>query len=165
MKKSDLKDGMIVKTGKAIYLVCGDKFLGLNGYMGFENYDENLKIKGNGFEILNINFVYETECWGLGLKDLLSKTTALKLIWERPREIDWSKVPFGVKVFVCDYPLTEEEIKNKCFYDDEEPFEFICYRDEIKKFIVFDREYNEVYSFKYCYFHKSVKIKEEWYKE
>lgn len=165
MKKSDLKDGMIVKTGKAIYLVCGDKFLGLNGYMGFENYDENLKIKGNGFEILNINFVYETECWGLGLKDLLSKTTALKLIWERKKEIDWSKVPFGVKVFVCDYPLTEEEIKNKCFYDDEEPFEFICYRDEIKKFIVFDREYNEVYSFKYCYFHKSVKIKEEWYKE
>ena len=90
---------------------------------------------------------------------------SLRKRWERPREIDWSKVPFGVKVFVCDYPLTEEEIKNKCFYDDEEPFEFICYRDEIKKFIVFDREYNEVYSFKYCYFHQSVKIKEEWYKE
>lgn len=165
MKKSDLKDGMIVKTGEDLYLVCGDKFLGLNGYMGFENYDENLNFKGKRFEEFNINFVYKTECWGLGLKDLLRKTTALKLIWERKKEIDWSKVPFGIKVFVCDYPLSEEEIKNKCFHDDEEPYEFICYRDEIKKFIVFDREYNEVYSFKYCYFHQSVKIKEEWYKE
>lgn len=165
MKKSDLKDGMIVETGEDLYLVCGDKFLSLNGYMGFNDYDENLKIKDEEFEKYNINFVYKTECWGLGLKDLLSKTTALKLIWERKKEIDWSKVPFGIKVFVCDYPLSEEEIKNKCFHDDEEPYEFICYRDEIKKFIVFDREYNEVYSFKYCYFHQSVKIKEEWYKE
>lgn len=166
MKKSDLKDGMIVQTGEDLYLVCGDKFLSLNGYMQFKDYDENLKIKDEGFEKYNINFVYkEAGSLGLGLKNLLNSTKLLEKIWERPREIDWSKVPFGVKVFVCDYPLTEEEIKNKCFYDDEEPFEFICYRDEIKKFIVFDREYNEVYSFKYCYFHKSVKIKEEWYKE
>ncbi|WP_349392945.1 hypothetical protein [Clostridium perfringens] len=166
MKKSDLKDGMIVETGEDLYLVCGDKFLSLNGYMQFKDYDENLKIKDEGFEKYNINFVYkEAGSLGLGLKNLLNSTNLLEKIWERKKEIDWSKVPFGIKVFVCDYPLSEEEIKNKCFHDDEEPYEFICYRDEIKKFIVFDREYNEVYSFKYCYFHQSVKIKEEWYKE
>lgn len=166
MKKSDLKDGMIVETGEDLYLVCGDKFLSLNGYMEFKDYDENLKIKDEEFEKYNINFVYkEAGSLGLGLKNLLNSTNLLEKIWERKKEIDWSKVPFGIKVFVCDYPLSEEEIKNKCFHDDEEPYEFICYRDEIKKFIVFDREYNEVYSFKYCYFHQSVKIKEEWYKE
>lgn len=156
MKKSDLKDGMIVKTGKAIYLVCGDKFLGLNGYMGFENYDENLKIKGNGFEILNINFVYETECWGLGLKDLLSKTTALKLIWERPREIDWSKVPFGTKVQASDHSDLKECRRNS----------LVSYEKRLKKpFLIFNEELNEVFSYKYCRIHPSVKIQEEWYKE
>lgn len=156
MKKSDLKDGMIVKTGKAIYLVCGDKFLGLNGYMGFENYDENLKIKGNGFEILNINFVYETECWGLGLKDLLSKTTALKLIWERPREIDWSKVPFGTKVQASDHSDLKECRRNS----------LVSYEKRLKKpFLIFNEGLNEVFSYKYCRIHPSVKIQEEWYKE
>ncbi|MDM0458224.1 hypothetical protein QTG90_11145 [Clostridium perfringens] len=158
MKKSDLKDGMIVKTGKAIYLVCGDKFLGLNGYMGFENYDENLKIKGNGFEILNINFVYETECWGLGLKDLLSKTTALKLIWERPREIDWSKVPFGTKVITSDCSDFEGALKNE--------YIFIGYKEDLKRypFIVALNLDKGATSFRYCKIHPLVKIKEEWYK-
>lgn len=156
MKKSDLKDGMIVETGEDLYLVCGDKFLGLNGYMGFENYDENLKIKGNGFEILNINFVYETECWGLGLKDLLSKTTALKLIWERPREIDWSKVPFGTKVQASDHSDLKECRRNS----------LVSYEKRLKKpFLIFNEELNEVFSYKYCRIHPSVKIQEEWYKE
>ena len=78
MKKSDLKDEMIVQTGEDLYLVCGDKFLSLNGYMEFKDYDENLKIKDEEFEKYNINFVYKTECWGLGLK----------LIWKRKKEID-----------------------------------------------------------------------------
>ncbi|HAT4259239.1 hypothetical protein ACSXDI_15585 (plasmid) [Clostridium perfringens] len=162
MKKSDLKDGMIVKTGKAIYLVCGDKFLGLNGYMGFENYDENLKIKGNGFEILNINFVYETECWGLGLKDLLSKTTALKLIWERKKEIDWSKVPKWTKVrckgeFGYYNAYHYEYIPNEihCFgHTTRDEFTFVT--DPVVDYLS-KRDTYEI--------HPSIEIPEEWYKE
>lgn len=162
MKKSDLKDGMIVKTGKAIYLVCGDKFLGLNGYMGFENYDENLKIKGNGFEILNINFVYETECWGLGLKDLLSKTTALKLIWERKKEIDWSKVPKWTKVrckgeFGYYNAYHYEYIPNEihCFgHTTRDGFTFVT--DPVVDYLS-KRDTYEI--------HPSIEIPEEWYKE
>ncbi|WP_415283765.1 hypothetical protein [Clostridium perfringens] len=162
MKKSDLKDGMIVKTGKAIYLVCGDKFLGLNGYMGFENYDENLKIKGNGFEILNINFVYETECWGLGLKDLLSKTTALKLIWERKKEIDWSKVPKWTKVQVK-FP-GEIEWENYLFTDylPNNVFKFHVAGFKDDEFTGYEATRHQV---EYCRIHESVEIKEEWYKE
>lgn len=162
MKKSDLKDGMIVKTGKAIYLVCGDKFLGLNGYMGFENYDENLKIKGNGFEILNINFVYETACWGLGLKDLLSKTTALKLIWERKKEIDWSKVPKWTKVrckgeFGYYNAYHYEYIPNEihCFgHTTRDEFTFVT--DPVVDYLS-KRDTYEI--------HPSIEIPEEWYKE
>lgn len=162
MKKSDLKDGMIVKTGKAIYLVCGDKFLGLNGYMGFENYDENLKIKGNGFEILNINFVYETECWGLGLKDLLSKTTALKLIWERKKEIDWSKVPKQTKV----------RCKGEFGYYNAYHYEYIpneihCFGHTTRDEFTFGTDPVVDYLSKRDTYeiHPSVEIKEEWYKE
>ncbi|EOU1893580.1 hypothetical protein GZ980_002821 [Clostridium perfringens] len=162
MKKSDLKDGMIVQTGKEIYLVCGDKLLGLNGCMGFENYDENLKIKGNGFEILNINFVYETECWGLGLKDLLSKTTALKLIWERKKEIDWSKVPKWIKVrckgeFGYYNAYHYEYIPNEihCFgHTTRDEFTFVT--DPVVDYLSKRDTYG---------IHPSIEIPEEWYKE
>lgn len=165
MKKSDLKDGMIVKTGRAIYLVCGDKFLSLNGYMEFKDYDENLKIKGNGFEILNINFVYETECWGLGLKDLLSKTTALKLIWERKKEIDWSKVPKWTKVQVKD--CEGEEYKNRYFFryekDEDWPFRVFMLKDD--EFTGYEHKEDDEEIFNLCRIHPSVSIQEEWYKE
>ncbi|MDK0595801.1 hypothetical protein P5F14_15310 [Clostridium perfringens] len=169
MKKSDLKDGMIVETGEDLYLVCGDKFLSLNGYMQFKDYDENLKIKDEGFEKYNINFVYKTECWGLGLKDLLSKTTALKdllskttalkLIWERKKEIDWSKVPFGTKVITSDCSDFEGALENE--------YIFVGYKEDLKRypFIVALNLDKGATSFRYCKIHPLVKIKEEWYKE
>lgn len=165
MKKSDLENGMIIEWNdnfNELGVIIGDSIRYKNGYDELSILDENLRYKKDKKDYISAIYKVKEKC--CSLLNIFKKEN-LELIWKRPREIDWSKVPFGVKVFVCDYPLTEEEIKNKCFYDDEEPFEFICYRDEIKKFIVFDREYNEVYSFKYCYFHKSVKIQEEWYKE
>lgn len=160
MKKSDLKDGMIVELNYGKMGIILNNSIRYNvGFDRLNIFDDNLR-----FEDVTIDRIYEVTNDCCSIKEVLNKDN-LTLMWERKKEIDWSKVPFGIKVFVCDYPLSEEEIKNKCFHDDEEPYEFICYRDEIKKFIVFDREYNEVYSFKYCYFHKSVKIKEEWYKE
>ncbi|XZI43559.1 hypothetical protein ACSXEP_15600 (plasmid) [Clostridium perfringens] len=163
MKKSDLKDGMIVQTGEDLYLVCGDKFLSLislNGYMEFKDYDENLKIKDEGFEKYNINFVYkEAGSLGLGLKNLLNSTNLLEKIWERPREIDWSKVPFGTKVLVSDFSDFEERLNRE--------YIFVGYKEELEKypFIVARVLEGEAVSFRYCKIHPDVKIQEEWYKE
>ncbi|MDK0797141.1 hypothetical protein P5E92_12890 [Clostridium perfringens] len=155
MKKSDLKDGMIVQVGEDLYLVCDDKFLGLNGYMRFEDYDENLNLKDKRFEKFNINFVYKSETWGLGLKDLLTSTKLLKLIWERKKEIDWNKVPFGTKVVASDF---EERLNRK--------YIFVGYKEELEKypFIVARVLEGEAVSFRYCKIHPDVDIKEEWYK-
>lgn len=157
MKKSDLKDGMIVQTGEDLYLVCGDKFLGLNGYMGFEDYDESLNLKDEEFEKYNINFVYKTKSYGLGLEELLSETKSLEKIWERPREIDWSKVPFGTKVIASD-DLNKED-------DDLESI-FVRYEAKLKEYpfiVAYDTD-DDAQSFRYCKIHPDVKIKEEWYK-
>ncbi|MDU2048639.1 MAG: hypothetical protein E6715_10140 [Clostridium perfringens] len=155
MKKSDLKDGMIVQVGEDLYLVCDDKFLGLNGYMRFEDYDENLNLKDKRFEKFNINFVYKSETWGLGLKDLLTSTKLLKVIWERKKEIDWNKVPFGTKVVASDF---EERLNRE--------YIFVGYKEELEKypFIVARVLEGEAVSFRYCKIHPDVDIKEEWYK-
>lgn len=161
MKKSDLKDGMIVETGEDLYLVCGDKFLSLNGYMQFKDYDENLKIKDEGFEKYNINFVYkEAGSLGLGLKNLLNSTKLLEKIWERPREIDWTKVTFGAKVLVSDY------LDN---LNETDGFEmmFVGYEPKLEEhpFIVAYATDDDASSFRYCKIHPDEKIQEEWYKE
>ncbi|MGU8484948.1 hypothetical protein ACV3NV_14545 [Clostridium perfringens] len=160
MKKSDLKDGMIVETGEDLYLVCGDKFLSLNGYMQFKDYDENLKIKDEGFEKYNINFVYkEAGSLGLGLKNLLNSTNLLEKIWERKKEIDWSKVPFGTKVITSDCSDFEGALENE--------YIFVGYKEDLKRypFIVALNLDKGATSFRYCKIHPLVKIKEEWYKE
>ncbi len=155
MKKSDLKDGMVVQVGEDLCLVCDDKFLGLNGYMRFEDYDENLNLKDEGNEKFNINFVYKSETWGLGLKDLLTSTKLLKVMWERKKEIDWNKVPFGTKVVASDF---EERLNRE--------YIFVGYKEELEKypFIVARVLEGEAVSFRYCKIHPDVDIKEEWYK-
>ncbi|EOT2968665.1 hypothetical protein ACLBZI_002810 [Clostridium perfringens] len=160
MEISDLKDGMIVETGEDLYLVCGDKFLSLNGYMEFKDYDENLKIKDEEFEKYNINFVYkEAGSLGLGLKNLLNSTNLLEKIWERPREIDWGKVPFGTKVIVTDH---KEELNEDC----GEYVMFVGYNPKLETypFIVTHSEKDYVSSYAYCMIDPSQEIKEDWYK-
>lgn len=163
MKKSDLKDGMIVETGEDLYLVCGDKFLSLNGYMQFKDYDENLKIKDEGFEKYNINFVYkEAGSLGLGLKNLLNSTNLLEKIWERKKEIDWSKVPKWTKVQVK-FP-GEIEWENYLFTDylPNNGFKFCVAGFKDDEFTGYEATRHQV---EYCRIHESVEIKEEWYKE
>lgn len=162
MKKSDLKDGMIVQTGEGLYLVCGDKFLGLDGYMGFEDYDESLNLKDEGFEKFNINFVYKTKSYGLGLEELLSETKSLEKIWESPREIDWSKVPKWTKVrckgeFGYYNAYHYEYIPNEihCFgHTTRDEFTFVT--DPVVDYLS-KRDTYEI--------HPSIEIQEEWYKE
>ena len=163
MKKSDLKDGMIVETGEDLYLVCGDKFLSLNGYMQFKDYDENLNIKDEGFEKYNINFVYkEAGSLGLGLKNLLNSTNLLEKIWERKKEIDWSKVPKWTKVrckgeFGYYNAYHYEYIPNEihCFgHTTRDEFTFVT--DPVVDYLS-KRDTYEI--------HPSIEIPEEWYKE
>ncbi|MDK0630307.1 hypothetical protein P5E75_09620 [Clostridium perfringens] len=162
MKKSDLKDGMIVETGEDLYLVCGDKFLSLNGYMQFKDYDENLKIKDEGFEKYNINFVYkEAGSLGLGLKNLLNSTNLLEKIWERKKEIDWSKVPKWTKV----------RCKGEFGYYNAYHYEYIpneihCFRHTTRDEFTFGTDPVVDYLSKRDTYeiHLSVEVKEEWYK-
>lgn len=160
MKKSDLKDGMIVQTGEDLYLVCGDKFLGLNGYMGFEDYDESLNLKDEEFEKYNINFVYKTKSYGLGLEELLSETKSLEKIWERPREIDWSKLPRWIKVQVKDYP--EEPWHNAYFIGLDDLNEDYPYKATFCD--AFTLIENSICGYIQCRIHPEQEIKEEWYK-
>lgn len=162
MKKSDLKDGMIVETGEDLYLVCGDKFLSLNGYMQFKDYDENLKIKDEGFEKYNINFVYkEAGSLGLGLKNLLNSTNLLEKIWERKKEIDWSKVPKWTKV----------RCKGEFGYYNAYHYEYIpneihCFGHTTRDEFTFGTDPVVDYLSKRDTYeiHLSVEVKEEWYK-
>lgn len=163
MKKSDLKDGMIVQTGEDIYLVCGDKFLSLNGYMGFNDYDENLKIKDEGFEKYNINFVYkEAGSLGLGLKNLLNSTNLLEKIWERKKEIDWSKVPKWTKV---QYERNGAWINCYHINYDEQSNYWPCECTVRDEFTFKTEKYIECVNEKNYRIHPSITIPEEWYKE
>ncbi|WP_075824050.1 hypothetical protein [Clostridium perfringens] len=160
MKKSDLKDGMIVKIEgysneeyDGLMLVLGEFFFDINGYEKKTNFDENMiNIDLKKVKITEVYEVIEP----FSLKEILNEGKGLRLIWKRPREIDWSKVPFGTKVQASDHSDLKGSRHNS----------LVSYEKRLKKpFLIFNEELNEVFSYKYCRIHPSVKIQEEWYKE
>lgn len=91
MKKSDLKSGMVVelRDGKR-YLFINNEMLGVDGFLRFSSYYENLKNKiVKDYDVLK---VYKTN----QLKSLqnILEDEYLSLIWERK-----------------EYELTQEQIK------------------------------------------------------
>lgn len=161
MKKSDLKDGMVVEYRNGLRrLVLGDKLLGEQGNANIEEYDEDLKNKHfDGESAIDIVKVYTVEsslCVDLGS---LFLNRSLNLIWERAKEIDWAKVPFGTKVIVTDH---KEELNEDC----GEYVMFVGYEPllETYPFIVTHSEKDYVSSYAYCMIDPSQEIKEEWYK-
>ncbi|MDK0563200.1 hypothetical protein P6P00_14580 [Clostridium perfringens] len=153
MKKSDLKDGMIVeyKDGK-FGLKLGARIISQNEHLELEDLEENLTTENELdvivriYESVNVYFFSE-----------INDKNKLKLIWERPREIDWSKVPFGTKVQASD-DLNKED-------DDLERI-FVRYEAKLKEYpfiVAYDTD-DDAQSFRYCKIHPDVKIKEEWYK-
>ena len=79
MKKSDLKNGMVVEMrDEGNYLVVGDKFLKYDGFMRISDYNDDMRF-GNkdsyGFDIMK---VYAEV---MDLKELDDDTK--RLIWER----------------------------------------------------------------------------------
>lgn len=153
MEKSDLKDGMIVeyKDGK-FGLKLGARIISQNEHLELEDLEENLTTENEldvivrVYESVNVYFFSE-----------INDKNKLKLIWERPREIDWSKVPFGTKVQASD-DLNKED-------DDLERI-FVRYEAKLKEYpfiVAYDTD-DDAQSFRYCKIHPDVKIKEEWYK-
>ena len=159
MRKSDLKDGMVVEYRNGLRrFVLGDKLLGEHGNANIEEYDEGLKYI-DGESTLDIVKVYTVEsslCVAIG-SIFLNKH--LNLIWERVKEIDWAKVPFGTWVIVADH---KEELN----VNDGEYVMFVGYEPKLEKypFIVAYFEKDDATSYAYCMIDPSQEIKEDWYK-
>lgn len=88
--KSDLKDGMIVKTRDFLKsIVLKDRIIGINGAMGLEEYGEDLLLCEDSRDAIedeyDIMAVYEFCSDGKypTISDLLNGNAYLKLIWER----------------------------------------------------------------------------------
>ncbi|EOU1827906.1 hypothetical protein C0L77_000613 [Clostridium perfringens] len=160
MKKSDLENGMIVEYRNGLRrIVLGDKFLGEQGSLGIWEYDDNLNNVEccSEFDIVKVYTVESSLCVNIGSIFL---NRSLNIIWERPRELDWSKVPFGTKVLVSDY------LDN---LNETDGFEmmFVGYEPKLEEhpFIVAYATDDDASSFRYCKIHPDEKIQEEWYKE
>ena len=163
MKKSDLKDGMILVTrarGNGI-LLAGR----LKGSHHLANYEGKLNIDDLNEDLIlendyaySIDAIYEIKsAYGYSLGEIIDNLPkdAVELIWERKREIDWSKVPKWTPVQVSDWG---NDFEGKDF--------LIKYEPELREFpfiIVGNFDENAV-SYKYCRIHPDIVIKEEWYK-
>lgn len=127
-----------------------------------ENYNEDLIIKGENIPAYDIMKVYRItkESKFDSLEDLINTLPKgkVELIWEREREIDWSKVPKWTKVQVRD-----------CDFEDWKNRYFIGYREDMHKYSVAPHDeftYNEgdESEWKKIKIYDESDIKEEWYK-
>lgn len=111
MKKSDLKNNMIIETSDGdLSVLFDDKIICKTGFVDLSNYDEDLK--SISMHHLDIRKVYKFKNGEECLESIINKEIeVMVLLWERPKEIDWSKVPVGTKVIVSDFPEDIEDIE------------------------------------------------------
>lgn len=113
MKKSDLKNGMIIELRKGTRLIIIENYAysdlhdySLNHFDNELNHYQNIEI----FDIVKV-FKIDREKIKRQFKNItiheLLTDEYLELIWQR-NETDWSKVPFGTKVKVWDF---EDDVK------------------------------------------------------
>lgn len=163
MKKSDLKDGMIVELNYGEMGIILNNSIRYNvGFDKLNIYDDNLR-----FEDVTIDRIYEVTNGCCSIKEVLNKEN-LTLIWERV--IDWNKVPSGTKVQVKENK--KEGWINKYFSHfrsiiidefgnvEEVYFTSSHLRDEFT-----GAEAAGFGGYKFCRIHPSVEIPKEWYKE
>ncbi|SQI03810.1 hypothetical protein [Clostridium perfringens] len=156
MKKSDLKDGMIIEfrnIEEGLGVVINNLILFKDAYYCLDNFTENLE--NTHLKDLDVIKVYVLNAHVTMNEILSGKKELLKVMWERKKEIDWNKVPFGTKVVASDF---EERLNRE--------YIFVGYKEELEKypFIVARVLEGEAVSFRYCKIHPDVDIKEEWYK-
>lgn len=156
MKKSDLKDGMIIEfrnIEEGLGVVINNLILFKDAYYCLDNFTENLD--NTHLKDLDVIKVCVLNAHVTMNEILSGKKELLKVMWERKKEIDWNKVPFGTKVVASDF---EERLNRE--------YIFVGYKEELEKypFIVARVLEGEAVSFRYCKIHPDVDIKEEWYK-
>ncbi|MBS4894014.1 MAG: hypothetical protein KHZ90_09625 [Veillonella parvula] len=160
MKKSDLKSGMVIewKEGNK-FLIVDQLAFGRSGTHSLNTYTEDLKDNlGNiSYDIVKV-YIINNE--NISLNSIFDENY-LNLIWQREREIDWSKVPTWTKV----------RCKQECGFYNAYHYEYIpneinCLGCTTRDKFTFNTDPVVDYlSRKDIYeIHPSVEIKEEWYK-
>lgn len=122
MKKSDLKNGMIVTLRTGVTRVIIGKCL----------VDDDVNIC-NIFENYNNNLTHRNNCKN---EDIMKIEYGGKIIWER---VDWEKVPFGTKVTT--YNDDEDKLVGRFLYYDG---------GGLLPFLVFIEDEKDASWFQYC---------------
>lgn len=164
MRKEDLKDGMIIEAdwhcfGTEKYIKLGDRFIGIGGYIGINDVTDNLRINPDSPTKVRIIKVFKNKSMS-DLEDI-NNDNCLELIWEREREIDWSKVPKWTKVQVDDgFGLLINAYYFE--YSNDKPY---CHGYTTRDKFCFETDSVVDYCTKgKCKIHPSIEVKEEWYK-
>lgn len=162
MKKSDLENGMIIEWNdnfNELGVIIGDSIRYKNGYDELSILDENLRYKKDKKDY--ISAIYKVKEKRCSLLNIFKKEN-LELIWKRPREIDWSKVPKWTKV----------RCKGEFGYYNAYHYEYIpneihCFGHTTRDEFTFGTDPVVDYLSKRDTYeiHLSVEVKEEWYKE
>ncbi|UIS73956.1 hypothetical protein [Clostridium phage vB_CpeP_PMQ04] len=174
MRKSELKDGMVVKvTGydtkkyNGLMLYLGGDLFDINEWDKLENFHMNDEEYNEGLKIVAVyEFISRYDDEISSLKDILkeSNVNKLKLLWRDEREIDWRKVPKFTPVLGGYF---EGELKNAYFlaFDSmENDFPFLLTNMKDDEFTGLKHRHQNEFVCDICKIHPSVEIKEEWYK-
>jgi hypothetical protein len=157
MRKSDLKDGMVIEwDSREKGVIINDSIRYEIGFDRLSILSEDLAYKGDK---INKIFIVKEKCCGLSS---IFIDDNLELIWERKREIDWNKVPKWTRVQVRDFK--NEEWRNAYwgeFVENDYNNNFgITFNDEF----TFNEKTNVYLLYKEIRLHPFVNAKEEWYK-
>ena len=123
MKKSDLKNGMIVTLRRGVERIIIRSCL----------FDED-GITTSTLNCYNDDLTYINNCTN---EDIMKIEYGGKVIWER---VDWKKVPFGTKVRAWDYEDENKQVGR--FLDYKEGYEY--------PYLVFIESEEDVISYRYC---------------
>lgn len=165
MKKSDLKDGMIIELSNGIFGILINGFIRHRmGAICLKEFNEDMTYnlyKSKNVDIIAIYSPIDIDNDGTNIEDIM-RGNSLRKIWERKKEIDWSKVPKWTKVrckgeFGYYNAYHYEYIPNEihCFgHTTRDEFTFVT--DPVVDYLS-KRDTYEI--------HPSIEIPEEWYKE
>lgn len=169
--KGDLQTGYIVVTKKrGNVILISDTFkkskdlLSDNIFAALNLCNDDLKHWSKHWQELNIEKVYKIiSCKSSSLGEIIDELPEdkVELIWERKKEIDWSKVPRFTRVQVRD--VDSQSWKNAYFirYDNEAEFGF-SYTTTYFGDFTFTDEIST--NWKQIRIYDESEIKEEWYK-
>lgn len=167
---NDIQTGDIIVTkdrGNTI-MIAGrlkttDDMFTKYGLGDLNDYDNNLETKDRSISEFDIEKVYRiTNSYNCGLNDIIDKLPEdkVELIWERKKEIDWTKVPRFTKVQVKD--AENEKWRNRYFVGLEPDMTYPYKATVCDKFTFVEGRNNALW--KYIRLYDESDIKEEWYK-